>query len=119
MASAATEVSNDGFRANWSAVEGATYYEVVTLSDYKIPESGTFVLDDETFDKVTTGTVSSPVYNDVQCNLNKYTNYPDWYGITTLLAEGMIGLKTIMRSWVPTRCFTVRYTRTMLPIRVL
>lgn len=93
VAAAATEVSNDGFRANWSAVEGATYYEVVTLSDYKIPESGTFVLDDETFDKVTTGTVSSPVYNDVQCNLNKYTNYPDWYGTTTLLAEGMIGLK--------------------------
>ena len=93
VAAAATEVSDNGFRANWSAVDGATYYEVVTLSDYRIPESGTFVLDDETFDKVTTGTVSSPVYNDVQCNLNKYTNYPDWYGTTTLLAEGMIGLK--------------------------
>ena len=89
----ATEISDEGFRANWSSVSDASYYEVVTLSDYKIPSSGTFVLDDETFDKVTKGTISSPVYNEMEGALNEYTKYPDWYGVTTLLANGMIGLK--------------------------
>ena len=89
----ATEISDEGFRANWSSVSDASYYEVVTLSDYKIPSSGTFVLDDETFDKVTEGTISSPVYNEMEGALNEYTKYPDWYGVTTLLANGMIGLK--------------------------
>lgn len=92
-AATATEISDQGFRANWSSVSDASYYEVVTLSDYTIPTSGTFVLDDETFDKVKTGTISSPAYNDMECALNEYTKYPDWYGTTTLLAEGMIGLK--------------------------
>lgn len=93
VASAATEVSDNGFMANWSEVAGASYYDVTTLSEYIIPQTGTFVLDDETFDKVTTGTISSPEYCPLQCDLNDYTTYPDWYGITTLLADGMIGLK--------------------------
>lgn len=93
VASAATEVSDNGFMANWSEVAGASYYDVTTLSEYIIPQTGTFVLDDETFDKVTTGTISSPEYCPLQCDLNDYTTYPDWYGITTLLADDMIGLK--------------------------
>lgn len=93
QATQATEISDNGFRANWTAVDNASHYELITLSEYTVPQSGTFVLEDENFDKVTSGTESAPLYNDIQCVLNTYTQYPDWYGYTTLLAEGMIGLK--------------------------
>ena len=93
VATAATEVSKDGFRANWNSVDSAAYYSLTTVSEYKVPQSGTFVLDDETFDKVTSGTINAPEYNSIECSLDQYTEHPDWLGITTLLANGMIGLK--------------------------
>ena len=93
VATAATEVSKDEFRANWNSVDSAAYYSLTTVSEYKVPQSGTFVLDDETFDKVTSGTINAPEYNSIECSLDQYTEHPDWLGITTLLANGMIGLK--------------------------
>mgnify|MGYP003027599504 FL=1 len=93
VATAATEVSKDGFRANWNSVDSAAYYSLTTVSEYKVPQSGTFVLDDETFDKVTSGTINAPEYNSIECSLDQYTEHPDWLGVTTLLANGMIGLK--------------------------
>ena len=93
VATEATEVSKDGFRANWNSVDSAAYYSLTTVSEYKVPQSGTFVLDDETFDKVTSGTINAPEYNSIECSLDQYTEHPDWLGITTLLANGMIGLK--------------------------
>ena len=93
VATTATEVSKDGFRANWNSVDSAAYYSLTTVSEYKVPQSGTFVLDDETFDKVTSGTINAPEYNSIECSLDQYTEHPDWLGVTTLLANGMIGLK--------------------------
>ena len=74
-------------------MDSAAYYSLTTVSEYKVPQSGTFVLDDETFDKVTSGTINAPEYNSIECSLDQYTEHPDWLGITTLLANGMIGLK--------------------------
>lgn len=89
----ATEVSDAGFRANWTAAENAAYYELTTLSLYTIPTTGTFTLDDETFDRVTEGTEASPVYGAIQGYLNDYTEYADWSAITPVFANGMVGLK--------------------------
>ncbi len=89
----ATEVSDAGFRANWTAAENAAFYELTTLSLYTVPASGTFTHDNETFDRVTEGTESSPVYGAIQGALNDYTEYADWYAITPVMANGKIGLK--------------------------
>lgn len=89
----ATEVSDAGFRANWTAAENAAFYELTTLSLYTVPASGTFTHDNETFDRVTEGTESSPVYGAIQGVLNDYTEYADWYAITPVMANGKIGLK--------------------------
>ena len=92
-ATEATEVSKNGFRANWNSVDNAAYYNLTTVSEYKIPQSGTFVLADENFDNVKRGTIYDPVYNPIGCVFDQYTKYPDWSGYITLLADGMIGLK--------------------------
>ena len=89
----ATEVSDAGFRANWTAAENAAFYELTTLLLYTVPASGTFTHDNETFDRVTEGTESSPVYGAIQGALNDYTEYADWYAITPVMANGKIGLK--------------------------
>lgn len=90
---AATEVSDAGFRANWTAAENAAFYELTTLSLYTVPASGTFTHDNETFDRVTEGTESSPAYGAIQGYLNGYTEYADWYAVTPVMANGMVGLK--------------------------
>lgn len=89
----ATEVTANGFRANWTSVDDAAYYALSTASYYTVPESGEFVMEDEDFSGITEGTVDNPVYNDMQCLLDGYTQYPNWEALTTIMVEGMVGLK--------------------------
>ena len=88
-----TEVTANGFRANWTSVDDAAYYALSTASYYTVPESGEFVMEDEDFSGITEGTVDNPVYNDMQCLLDGYTQYPNWEALTTIMVEGMVGLK--------------------------
>ena len=90
---AATEVTDGGFRANWTAADNAVYYALSTASYYTVPESGDFVIEDEDFSGITEGTVDNPVYNGMQCLLDGYTQYPNWEALTTIMVEGMVGLK--------------------------
>jgi len=94
VATEATEVSKDGFRANWTSVENATQYELRVRSEYTIPQSGTFVLADEHFDDINVGTIENPIYNDLSYRLDQYTKYPDWIGLYCFIADGMIGLSS-------------------------
>ena len=94
VATEATEVSKDGFRANWTSVENATQYELCVNSEYTIPQSGTFVIDNENFDNVNVGTIENPIYNDLSYRLDQYTKNPDWIGLSCFLADGMIGLSS-------------------------
>lgn len=89
----ATEISDEGFRANWTEAENAAWYTLYTYSYHTIAETGTFQLENETFDKITEGTMDEPLYNDLESVLNDYTEHPDWTGITSLRAVGMIGLR--------------------------
>ena len=94
VATEATEVSKDGFRANWTSVENATQYELRVRSEYTIPQSGTFVLADEHFDDINVGTVENPIYNNNIYRFDQYTEYPDWAGLYSFIADGMIGLSS-------------------------
>lgn len=89
----ATEITEDGFRANWTEAENAILYSLYTYSIYTVPETGDYVIEDENFNKITSGTPENPEYNIQSGTLNDYTIYPNWEGLTTVLAEGMIGLK--------------------------
>lgn len=86
------DVSNEGFRARWMAVDNAAYYQLSTLSYYEIPDNGVFVVEDEHFDGIVGGTVDNPLYNDMSTLLDDYTVYPNWEAVTTMSVEGMIGL---------------------------
>ena len=94
VATEATEVSKDGFRANWTSVENATLYELRVRSEYKIPQSGTFVIADENFDNINVGTIENPIYNNNIYRFDQYTKYPDWAGLYSFIADGMIGLSS-------------------------
>ena len=94
VATEATEVSKDGFRANWTSVENATQYELCVRSEYTIPQSGTFVLADEHFDDINVGTIENPIYIHNDYRFDQYTEYPDWIGLYCFLADGMIGLSS-------------------------
>ena len=94
VATEATEVSKDGFRANWTSVENATQYELRVRSEYTIPQSGTFVLADEHFDDINVGTIENPIYIHNDYRFDQYTEYPDWIGLYCFLADGMIGLSS-------------------------
>lgn len=89
----ATEVSDEGFRANWTAAENAAFYELTTLSYYTVPTGGTLTLEDEDFSRITMGSEANPAYGAIQGYLDGYTEYSDWYAITPVLANGKIGLK--------------------------
>lgn len=89
----ATEVSDEGFRANWSSAENAAWYTLFTCSYHQMEQDGTFEVENETFDKIKDGTTEKPLYNDPAQTLDEYTTHPNWEGSTTIRAEGMIGLR--------------------------
>lgn len=88
-----TDVTDNGFTANWEKAENEVYYNVYTSSYYTIPESGEITIEDEDFSNITEGTEESPAYCSIQTTFNGLTKYPNWEGITTLMAKGKIGLK--------------------------
>lgn len=89
----ATNVTSTGFTANWTAVDSAAFYEVDVVANLPIASAGTATIEDESFNGVDMGTETSPAYHTMQGDLNAYTRYPDWYGVTLMLAEGKVGLK--------------------------
>lgn len=92
-ATEATEVTDNGFRANWTAAENAAWYTLYTYSYHTVAETGAFEVEHETFDKFTEGTVANPLYNGTDVILNDYTEHPNWEGVTTMSANGMLGLR--------------------------
>lgn len=89
----ATEISTSGFKANWKPAENAAFYSLTVYSYYTVPVKGTVIVENEDFSKVVGGTPTNPLYNAMKQLLDEYTKYPNWEGSTTVLSEGMIGLK--------------------------
>lgn len=89
----APEISKSGFKANWKPAENAAFYALTVYSYYTVPVNGTVIVENEDFSKVVGGTPIDPLYNELNQLLDDYTKYPNWEGFTTVLSEGMIGLK--------------------------
>ena len=89
----ASEVTDEGFRANWSEAENAAWYTLYTYSYHPVTQNGILEVENETFGKITDGTTDNPLYNNLSQALNDCTVYPDWQGVTTMRADGMIGLR--------------------------
>lgn len=88
----ATNVTEDGFTANWNAVEGATGYELSLAKVETLKEDKTAEVAHEDFAGITEGTIQQPGYPSLQEYLDKYTNEAGWYSYGHLYANGYLGL---------------------------
>lgn len=89
---AATDVTKDGFTANWEAAENAVRYDIMLTRNEKLTESKEVNIIDEQFDKVVEGTLQDPEFTSTT-TLDKYTSTPGWIADRNeCLATGYMGI---------------------------
>lgn len=88
----ATDVTKNGFTANWEAAENAVGYEIFLMRTEKMSEEKDVDIINESFDKVTEGTIQNPEFNS-SSTLDAYTSTPGW-GSDRMqcLAAGYMGI---------------------------
>ncbi len=89
----ATDVTLNGFTANWQTVENAEAYCVFAYTKQTVASDGKYAIIAEDFDAIDFGSVVDPVWSsDVYMMLDDYTNLPNWsvYGYASF-AGGMVG----------------------------
>ncbi len=91
----ATDITEVSYQANWDAHPKADRYEIHNYDVFTTPVSvDDYVVLSEDFSLVQNGgTPENPVvdYNIYRHRLDMYTERPDWYGTSTIYADGMIG----------------------------
>lgn len=93
---AATNVTANGFTANWEAVAKAAKYEVMLFKTETMAETTEKKILDEDFSKVTVGELTGTVeFGKTQEYLDAYTTVPGWYGVAHCLAAGYMGISPI------------------------
>lgn len=88
----ATDVTEGGFTANWTEVEGADGYEISIAKVETLKEDQTVNVAHEDFAGITEGTIQQPGYPSLQEYLDNYTNEAGWYAYGHLYANGYLGL---------------------------
>ncbi len=89
----ATNVTRNGFTANWEPVENAEAYCVFVYTEHEASKDETFTVLYEDFNRIDFGNIGDPVWSDeLYENLDIYTSLPNWtvYGYTTYV-QGMVG----------------------------
>lgn len=89
----ATNVTDDGFTANWKAYPGAESYTVLVYEPVDIAADGEYTILEESFDLVSQGTTVEPYYPDetyVALSDYDWTYTPDWTGLYPVFARGMV-----------------------------
>ena len=90
---AATNITANGFTANWEAVAKAAKYEVMLFKTETMAEATEKKILDEDFSKVTVGELTGMVeFGKTQEYLDAYTKVPGWYGVSHCFAAGHIGI---------------------------
>jgi|GEM_PF-4324092 len=87
-----TNVSDDGFTANWESQNGVTAYWFYLIETRTVEEDNTYVIMNESFDKVNFGSISNPSVGGMQESLDGYTELQGWEALFPLFAKGMIGM---------------------------
>lgn len=89
----ATDITEEGFTANWKAVPGTETYSVLVYEPAVVPTSGTYTILEESFNLVNQGTTIEPYFpDDILVELSDYdwTYTPDWQGYWPVFARGMV-----------------------------
>jgi len=90
---AATNITAEGFTANWEAVAKAEKYDVMLSKIEDITETMDKRILDEDFSKVTRGTLKYAELGDkLQEYLDASTILPGWYGVNHCYAAGYMGI---------------------------
>lgn len=90
----ATDITKDGFTANWKASAGADGYAVFVNSCEEAAKAGRYAVMQEDFSLVYLGSVIEPVFlEEMTSNLDDYecTFTPDWTVSQCIFAGGKIG----------------------------
>lgn len=88
----ATDVTRQGFTANWKPVSGADAYCVFVYTKHTAPQDGTTTIVEEGFNGITSGSVNDPVYaEDKYTVLDEYTSLPNWSVYEGCFAKSMVG----------------------------
>lgn len=87
----ATNVTDNGFTANWSTVAKADGYRFYLYKEYEAKESGSYIVADTDFSNVTEGTLDEPVLTQYS-SLDNYFGSIGWNGEFVLYASGHLGL---------------------------
>lgn len=92
-ATAATNVTANGFTANWEAVAKAAKYDVLLFKTETMAETTEKRILDEDFSGVTLGSLEYvEIANKSQEYLDAYTAVPGWYGVAHCFAKGYMGI---------------------------
>lgn len=91
VATPATNISENGFTANWEKVNKATSYTVALKSIETLGQDGERTLLSEDFSGVTIGTIKSPEYK-ADRYLAECTKLPGWYVTLSCYVKGYIGI---------------------------
>lgn len=90
-----TNITENGFTANWTEVRGTEYYELDLYAHHKAEANETFNFFSSNFDNIeSTGTEEEPeVLEDWDSfMLNQYTDYTGWIIYLPVMLDGAIGL---------------------------
>lgn len=89
----ATDVTTNGFTANWKSVSRATTYVVTSYVNHKATGAESYAFIDEDFSKFKAGTIQAPdtVFN-LEYNVNDKLSRADWIARNRLDIRGGIGL---------------------------
>lgn len=110
----ATNVTPEGFTANWESVENAEAYCVFVYTEHTAQQDETYTVLHEDFDNITFGNIGNPVWSDeLYETLDMYTSLPNWsvYGYTTYV-KGMVG-GIVYTPYIDLRNDNGRYTVTV------
>lgn len=94
----ASNVTANGFTANWNAVANADGYEVSVAKYTTLKEDQTVTVASEDFAGLKEGTITEPIYPKLQEYLDNYTNEAGWYAYGHLYAKGLLGLAPFSES---------------------
>ena len=90
----ASEITDEGFTANWQPVPGADGYAVFVTSRQEVEQPGRYTLLYEDFNLISQGSVIEPVFiEEMTTDLSRYmlTSTPDWTISQCILAGGKVG----------------------------
>lgn len=90
----ATDITKDGFTANWQATPGADGYAVFVTEKFTANKAGRYSILFEDFNLVSYGSVVEPVFlEEMTSDLDKYnvTITPNWTVSQCIFAGGKIG----------------------------